>query len=410
MSIVFNIVEALESLNSNKLRSILTVLGIVIGVAAVISLLAIGNGATAAITSQIESIGTNLIFISPGNFEQGGVASAAGSAATLTTNDATALAQLPGIVGVAPIIQNRVQIVYQGQNTNTRLVGTTPPYQAMSNLTLQRGSFFSDANEGGYSSVVVLGNAVAQELFPNGQTAVGQVVTLNGLPFQVIGVLQSKGGTGFLNQDDQIFVPLTTAQLRLVGSTNFGQGNVVNSIDVEVDKPSDVNLVTNEIDQTLSGLHGSNTSFNVISQQDVLNTVTQTTSVLTIFLGGVAGISLLVGGIGIMNIMLTTVTERTREIGLRKALGARRVDILQQFLVESIVLSVIGGVIGIAVGWLIAHILGSVQIGGSSITPVVSVSSILLATLFSMAVGLFFGIYPANHAAGLEPVEALRME
>jgi len=290
------------------------------------------------------------------------------------------------------------------------VVGTTPPYQTMTNLTLADGSFFSDANENAYSSVVVLGSAVAEQLFPNGQTAVGQLVTLNGLPFQVIGVLQSKGGTGFFNQDDQIFVPLSTAQLRLVGNTNFGQGNVVNSIDVEVDKPSDVTLVTNEINQTLTGLHGSNTSFSVTSQQDVLNTVTQTTAVLTLFLGGVAGISLLVGGIGIMNIMLTTVTERTREIGLRKALGARRADILQQFLVESVVLSVLGGVIGIAVGWLLAHIMGSVQLGGSAITPVVSVSSILLATLFSMAVGLFFGIYPANRAAGLEPVEALRTE
>jgi len=410
MSITFNIIEALESLSSNKLRSILTVLGIVIGVAAVISLLAIGNGATAAITSQIESIGTNLIFISPGNIQEGGVASAAGSAATLTVNDANALSQLPDVVGVAPLIQNRVQVVYQGQNANTRVVGTTAPYQTMTNLTLAEGSFFSTANDSAYSSVVVLGSAVAQELFPNGQNAVGQVVTLNGLPFQVIGVLQSKGGTGFFNQDDQIFVPISTAQLRLVGNTNFGQGNVVNSIDVEVDKPGNVNTVTTEINQTLASLHGNNTSFSVTSQQDVLSTVTQTTAVLTLFLGGVAGISLLVGGIGIMNIMLTTVTERTREIGLRKALGARRADILQQFLVESVVLSVLGGLIGIVVGWLLAHIMGSVQLGGSAITPIVSLSSILLATLFSMAVGLFFGIYPANRAAGLEPVEALRTE
>ncbi len=409
MNILSNILEALDSLSSNKLRSILTVLGIVIGVAAVIALLAIGNGATAAITSQIESIGTNLVFVSPGSTQQGGVASAAGSADTLTVNDANALSQLPDVVGVAPLIQNRVQVVYQGQNANTRVVGTTSPYQTMSNLTMASGSFFSSANETANSSVVVLGSAVAQELFSNGQDAVGQVVTLNGLPFQVIGVLQSKGGTGFFNQDDQIFVPLSTAQLRLVGNRNYGQGNVVNSIDVEVDKPNNVNMVTNEINQTLARLHGS-TNFSVTSQQDVLSTVTQTTDVLTIFLGGVAGISLLVGGIGIMNIMLTTVTERTREIGLRKALGARRSDILQQFLVESVVLSILGGIIGIILGWLIAHIMGNVQLGGSAITPVVSVSSILLATLFSMAVGLFFGIYPANRAAGLEPVEALRTE
>ncbi|MEJ2708187.1 MAG: ABC transporter permease [Anaerolineales bacterium] len=409
MNITFNVIEALESLGSNKLRSMLTVLGIVIGVAAVISLLAVGNGATAAITSQIESIGTNLVFITPGSTNQGGVASAAGSANTLTTEDASALTQLPGVVAVAPLEENRVQIAYQGQNANTRLVGTTPPYQTMSNLTLASGSFFSDANESGYSSVVVLGSAVAQELFTSNQAAVGQLVTLNGQPFQVIGVLQSKGGSGFFNQDDQIFVPLSTAQLRLVGRSNFGQGNVVNSIDVQVDKPKDVTPVTNEINQTLAARHGS-LDFTVTSQQDVLSAVTQTTNVLTIFLGGIAGISLLVGGIGIMNIMLTTVSERTREIGLRKAIGARRADILQQFLVESVVLSVLGGVIGIILGWLIAHILGHIQLGGTAITPVVSVNSILLATLFSMAVGLFFGIYPANRAAKLEPVEALRTE
>ena len=409
MNITFNIVEALNSLSANKLRSMLTVLGIVIGVAAVIALLALGQGATASITSRIESIGTNLVFVSPGSTRQEGVALGQGSAQTLTVNDASTLAQLPGVVAVAPVVGGRVQVVYHGQNTNTRMTDTTPSYQSMSNLTLASGGFFTDANEAGYSSVVVLGSAVAQQLFNDPQGGVGQLVTLNGLPFQVIGVLQSKGGTGFFNQDDQVYVPLTTAQLRLVGQSNFGQGNVVNTIDVQVDQPKDVTAVTQEITQQLSSRHGS-VDFTVTSQQDVLSTITQTTNVLTIFLGGIAGISLLVGGIGIMNIMLTTVTERTREIGLRKAMGARRVDILQQFLIESMVLSVIGGVIGIFIGWLIAHLLGRVQLGGSAITPIVTLNSILLSTLFSMAVGLFFGIYPANQAAKLEPVEALRME
>ena len=409
MNIAFNVVEALNSLSANKLRSMLTVLGIVIGVTAVIALLALGQGATASITSQIESIGTNLVFVSPGSTRQGGVAQEQGSAQTLTTSDASALAQLPGVVAVAPVVGGRVQIAYQGQNTNTRMTDTTPSYQSMSNLTLASGGFFTDSNESAYSSVVVLGSAVAQQLFSNPQSAVGQLVTLNGLPFQVVGVLQSKGGTGFFNQDDQIYVPLSTAQLRLVGQTNFGQGNVVNTIDVQVDKPSDVTNVTQEITQQLSARHGS-VDFSVTSQQDVLSTITQTTNVLTIFLGGIAGISLLVGGIGIMNIMLTTVSERTREIGLRKAVGARRADILQQFLVELMVLSVIGGVIGVIFGWLVAHILGQIQLGGSAITPIVTLNSVLLATLFSMAVGLFFGIYPANRAAKLEPVEALRME
>ena len=400
MNIGFNIIEALTSLGANKLRSMLTVLGIVIGVTAVIALLALGQGATASITSQIESIGTNLVFISPGSTRQGGVAQGEGSAQTLTTNDAAALAQLPGVVAVAPVVGGRIQIAYQGQNSNTRMTATDPAYQTMTNLTLASGGFFSDSNESAYSSVVVIGSAVAQQLFNDPAGGVGALVTLNGLPFQVIGVLQSKGGTGFFNQDDQIFVPLSTAQLRLVGQTNLGNGNVVNSIDVQVDQPNDVNNVTQEITQQLSGRHGS-VDFSVTSQQDVLSTITQTTNVLTIFLGGIAGISLLVGGIGIMNIMLTTVTERTREIGLRKAVGARRSDILQQFLVESVVLSVIGGVVGVIFGWLVAHLLGQVQLGGSAITPIVTLNSVLLATLFSMAVGLFFGIYPANRAAKL---------
>lgn len=408
MNISFNILEALESLSSNKLRSMLTMLGIVIGVAAVIAMLSIGSGAQAAITSRIESIGTNLVFVSPGSTNQGGVRTAQGSAETLTTQDASALAQLPGVVGVAPQVDGRGQVVYLGQNVNTRLIGTTPAYQSMNNLTLANGSFLTDVNETADSSVVVLGSAVAQNLF-NGAQAVGQRVTINGLPFEVIGVLQSKGGTGFLNQDDQIFVPLSTAQLRLVGQTNYRGADVVNTIDVQVDQPNDVTTVTQEITQELTVRHGA-VDFTVTSQQDVLNTVTQTTDVLSIFLGGIAGISLLVGGIGIMNIMLTTVSERTREIGLRKAIGARQADILQQFLVESVVLSVIGGVVGVILGWLIAHLMGNVQLGGNAITPVVSLNSILLATIFSMAVGLFFGIYPANRAAKLEPVEALRTE
>lgn len=408
MNISFNIIEALESLSSNKLRSMLTMLGIVIGVAAVIAMLSIGSGAQAAITSRIESIGTNLVFVSPGSTNQGGVRTAQGSAETLTTQDANALAQLPGVVGVAPEVGGRGQVVYLGQNVNTRLIGTTPAYQTMNNLTLANGSFLTDVNETADSSVVVLGSAVAQNLF-NGSQAVGQRVTINGLPFEVIGVLQSKGGTGFFNQDDQIFVPLSTAQLRLIGQTNYRGADVVNTINVQVDQPNDVTTVTQEITQELTARHGA-VDFTVTSQQDVLNTVTQTTDVLSIFLGGIAGISLLVGGIGIMNIMLTTVSERTREIGLRKAIGARQADILQQFLVESVVLSVIGGVVGVILGWLIAHLMGSVQLGGNAITPIVSLNSILLATIFSMAVGLFFGIYPANRAAKLEPVEALRTE
>jgi putative ABC transport system permease protein len=261
--------------------------------------------------------------------------------------------------------------------------------------------------------VIVLGSAVAESLFGSTAGAVGQNVRVNGQPYRVIGVLTSKGGSGFFNQDDQVLVPLSTAQTRLTGQFRFRGADVVNNISVEVTDPNQVSQVISSITEVLRARHrttpGSD-DFSVISQQDILGTATQVTNTLTIFLGGIAGISLAVGGIGIMNIMLTTVTERTREIGLRKAIGARRRDILLQFLVESMVLSLLGGVIGVIVGWLIASLIGSVQLGGNAIKPVVGMDSVLLATLFSMAVGLFFGIYPATRAARLQPVEALRYE
>ena len=413
MNLYQNLLEALESLNANKLRSMLTVLGIVIGVAAVIAMLSIGRGAQDAITSQIESIGTNLVYVTPGSARQEGVVAAAGTAGTLTLDDANALAYLSGVVAVAPEADGRAQITYLGQNTNTRLIGTTPSYQSVHSVELADGAFISDANQAARSSAIVLGSAVAETLFGGLNGAVGQSVRVNGQPYRVIGVLASKGGTGFLNQDDQVFVPLSTALTRLVGASRFRGAAVINQISV---KAADANVVSQVIDSvtaTMRERHNTfegSDDFNVSSQQDAISAATQVTDTLTLFLGGIAGISLAVGGIGIMNIMLTTVTERTREIGLRKAVGARRADIMQQFLVESTVLSVAGGIIGIIVGWLIALLMGQIQLGGSAITPVVGLDSVLLATLFSMAVGLFFGIYPATRAARLQPVEALRYE
>jgi putative ABC transport system permease protein len=413
MNLTQNLLEALESLSANKLRSMLTVLGIVIGVAAVIAMLSIGRGAQAAITSQIESIGTNLVYVSPGSFREGGVANAAGSAGTLTLDDAKALASLAGVVAVSPEADNRVQVAYLGQNSNTRLIGVTPGYQDVHSLSLADGAFISDANQTARSSVVVLGSAVADTLFGGTAGAVGQSVRMNGQPFRVIGVLTSKGGTGFLNQDDQVMVPLSTAQTRLVGQARFRGASVINQISLKATDSQSVTQVMSDVTALMRERHHTSPGaddFTVSSQQDALSAVTQVTDTLTIFLGGIAGISLAVGGIGIMNIMLTTVTERTREIGLRKAVGARRRDILVQFLVESMVLSLLGGLIGVAVGWTIAHLIGQVQLGGNAITPVVGLDSVLLATLFSMAVGLFFGIYPATRAARLQPVEALRYE
>ena len=407
------LLDALENLSANKLRSMLTVLGIVIGVAAVIAMLSIGRGAEASIASRIESMGTNLVYVTPGSTSQSGVSSAVGSAGTLTLDDASALVSLPNVVAVASVTNSMAQLVYQGQNTRTRLMGVTPGYQTVSSLTLADGVFISEANQSGRSLVVVLGSSVAETLFGTTSGVVGQKVRLNGQPYKVIGVLTSKGGTGFMNEDDQVFVPLSTALYRLVGGARFRGSSVISQITVKATSAKAVTQVVNAVTVTMRALHetveGAD-DFTVTSQQATLDAATQVADTLTIFLGGIAGISLMVGGIGIMNIMLTTVTERTHEIGLRKAIGARRRDILLQFLVESMVLSLLGGLIGAVFGWGIAQMMGQVQISGSTITPVVGLDSVLLATLFSMAIGLFFGIYPATRASRLQPVEALRYE
>jgi putative ABC transport system permease protein len=406
-------IEALENLSTNKLRSMLTVLGIVIGVAAVIAMLSIGRGAEASITSRIESIGTNLIYVSPGSTSEGGVRSIAGSAGTLTLDDAEALTSLPEVVDVASVTDSFVQIVYQSQNTGTRLIGVTPGYETVSSLTLEDGEFISESDQNARSLVVVLGNDVAQTLFGSTAGVVGQKVRLNGQPYKVIGVLASKGGTGFMNQDDQVFIPLSTALYRLVGGFRFRGSSVISQIIIKASRAEAVDQVVTAVTETMRNLHetveGAD-DFTVTNQLDTLDAATQVADTLSLFLGGIAGISLMVGGIGIMNIMLTTVTERTHEIGLRKAVGAKRRDILLQFLVESVVLSLAGGLIGVGVGWGIAQLMGKVQIGGSVITPIVGMDSIFLATFFSMAVGLFFGIYPATRASRLQPVDALRYE
>ena len=336
-----------------------------------------------------------------------------GAAASLTLADAAALANLPSVVAVSPVINGRAQAVFLGQNTNTSVLGVTPDYFDVSNLQLADGEFLSDTNITGRSSVAVLGSAVADTLFGGSAGAIGQRIRLNGQPYRVIGVLKSKGGTGFENQDDQVLIPLTTAQARLLGARFFGGSSSINVIYVKVSDANLVDQVTNEISAVLRERHhvlqGAE-DFTIQSQVDILSTFTSVTNTLTLFLGGIAAISLVVGGIGIMNIMLVSVTERTREIGIRKAVGARRRDILFQFLVESGVLSLLGGFIGIVIGWLISRLIGGIPLGGQGITPVVSVDTILMATIFSMAVGLFFGIYPATRAASLNPIEALRYE
>jgi putative ABC transport system permease protein len=401
---------ALRSIGANKLRSSLTMLGIIIGVMAVITMLSIGRGMQNTVTAQISSIGTNLLFIRPGNTQQGGVRQNE-AAATLTLDDAEALMSLPNVVGVAPTIDGMVQLAYLGNNTVARMIGATPEYVDTMNANVASGEFLSASQVTGRSAVVVLGAGVATTLFDTADP-VGQTVRVNAQNFRVIGVMEAKGGTGFMNADNQVFVPVSTAGSRLVGGNRFRGGNVVSTINVKITDSNVQDAVVQDISDVLRERHRVvfQDDFTIQSQQDILNTLNQVTAAFTIFLGGIAGISLVVGGIGIMNIMLVSVTERTREIGLRKAVGARKRDILVQFLTEAMVLSLAGGVIGILFGAIIARIISGINMGTTTLQTAVDIDAIMLAVIFSLAVGLFFGSYPASRAAGLHPIDALRYE
>ena len=403
---------ALSSLRANKLRTILTMLGIIIGVASVVALMAIGNGAQVAITSQISSIGSNLLTVFPG--QRRGPGPAAIQSQGLTLADAEALIKpgaLPAAVTVAPVYQNGAQVVAGANNTQSSVVGVTPSFFAVRNLNVTRGQIFTESQSKGLRAVAVLGGNVAEDLFGLA-TPVGKTIRIKGQTFQVIGMLEKKGGSGFGSVDDQLFVPLGVAQLKLFGARSADTSSPrVSSITVQVADAKQMDAVSAQIATLMRRQHrlkadGSEDDFSVFNQADVLSSLNQITSILTAFLGAIAGISLLVGGIGVMNIMLVSVTERTKEIGLRKAVGARRRDILRQFLTEALVVSLLGGIIGLLVGSLISF---GVSLTGL-ITPVVTPSAMLLALGFSMAVGLFFGIYPARRAARLRPIEALRYD
>jgi putative ABC transport system permease protein len=413
MTLIESIRIALRSLGANKLRAALTMLGIIIGVAAVIALMGIGRGAQQAINAQINSMGSNLIFVSPGSTSQGGVRTNQGSAQTLTYDDAVALGAqgLSAIAAVAPEVRNFGQVVYMGNNVNTQIVGVTPEYETVRNYKVQSGEFINPANVTARSTVAVIGSGVMNTLF-NGEDPVGQTIRINNVGFKVIGVLESKGGSGFGNQDDQVLVPLTTVNTRLQRG-NFRGSNLVNQISVQATDEKQMALAIQQISEVLRERHKIRfeDDFTVRSQEDLLATANQITGVFTLFLGGVAGISLLVGGIGIMNIMLVSVTERTREIGIRKAIGATRSNILAQFLTEATVLSIMGGLIGILLGAGLARLISTVSAGSTfTLNSVVTADSVLMATLFATAVGLFFGIYPAYRAASLHPIDALRYE
>ena len=399
--------ETYSALLVNKARSGLTVLGIVIGIGSVIAMISIGQGAKGTIESSIQSLGSNLIIVMPGAQRGVGIQVNAGrgSAQTLTQGDSDALKEQVTLANaVAPELSNRYQITAKGTNTNTQVVGTVPDYLTVRNVELEDGSFISDQNLRSLSKVAVLGPTVRDDLFGEGASPIGQSIRIRSVQFKVIGVMKAKGGSGFNNPDNSMYIPLSTAQRFLAGNTSVSQISVQ-----AVDQNSMTDLQA-QITALLLDRHNISdptlADFSTLNQADIVATASSVTDTFTILLAAVAGISLVVGGIGIMNMMLTTVTERTREIGLRKAIGAKRKDINLQFLTEAVLLTFSGGVMGIVFGWSVSLLVS--KFGG--IATSVSISSILLAFGVSAAIGIVFGYYPASRAARLNPIEALRFE
>ncbi|HOD39518.1 MAG: Macrolide export ATP-binding/permease protein MacB [bacterium ADurb.Bin243] len=395
---------SLISLNANKMRSALTMLGVIIGVASVVAMISIGEGAKSLVTKSIESMGTNLLFIMPGQLRVGGGGHGMGSTQTLTYEDCEAIEKnCPSVYGCAPEISKSAKVKAGNQNTVTQIIGTTDRYPEVRNTKVAQGRYFTQLEMHTQKKVAVLGQSVVDNVFFN-IDPIGKDILINRVYFTVIGVLEAKGQSGFMNVDDMIMIPVTTFQKRVFGI------NYLRNISVQVENASLMDQAEEEITDLLRKRHRilnpEDDDFSIRKQTEMLTHMNDITTTFTMLLGGIAFISLLVGGIGIMNIMLVSVTERTREIGLRKAIGAKKGDILKQFLIESIVLCVMGGTIGILTGISLSYMIA--KFGNWSTT--VSTASILLSFGFSIAVGLFFGIYPANKASGLNCVEALRYE
>jgi len=394
---------ALQAIRANKLRSLLTALGIIIGVGAVITMIALGTGARKAVEARIQALGPTLLTIFPGQSFMGGVAS--GNRVSLTVDDDTALAQSARYLeAVVPELTRQLQIQRGNQNLNANVVGTTANYVAVRSYSVTAGRMFTTGEDVARRRYAVLGSAVPDMFSANGAAMIGQEIQIRGIPFQIIGILSEKGSQGFNNPDEQILIPLQTARFRVMGTDRL------RSITAKVGDAQHMNLAMIEIERVLRRQHkirpGGDNDFQIRNQTDVLSTFQQTTQTFGFLLAGIAAVSLLVGGIGIMNIMLVSVTERTREIGVRKALGATRSNILMQFLVEALVLCLVGGTVGVLLGSLGAVVLSKFAHWNTAISPF----SIALAFFFSAVVGLFFGIWPARRAAMLDPIEALRYE
>jgi putative ABC transport system permease protein len=398
--------ETYAAITVNKVRTGLTILGIVIGISSVIAMVSIGAGAQGSIESSIQSIGSNLLIVMPG-FQRGvgtQVSAGRGSAQTLVQADSDVLKTVAGVKAVAPETSRRYQVTARGKNTNTQIIGTVPEYPSVRNVAIAQGAFISAQAVQSASKVAVIGPTTRDDLFGEGANPIGETIRINRIDFKIVGMTQSKGGSGFTNQDDVIYIPLTTAQRFLTGNDGL------TTISVQAANQQDMALVQQTITAVLLEKHHiadpQQADFNVLNQADIVATASSVTGVFTTLLASIAGISLLVGGIGIMNMMLTTVTERTREIGLRKAIGGKRRDITLQFLAESIALTVLGGIIGVLLGVGIAALVTKF----AGIATTVSIGSVALAFGVSAGIGLVFGYYPARRAATLNPIEALRYE